>query len=272
MQIKKTKLAIIAGGGDLVLSTIKSCNRQNISFFLIGIKDHYNNQIHPPDINLSLNNIGNIFSILKNEKILNIVFIGSIKKPYLTKLRPNFLTIYYILLIMLYYFKGDDKLLTKIYNIFLRKGFKVLDVRKLLKSNIANNKYNNLKNFKNKITLKEISYYFNLAKKNGSFDKGQAVIVDGNKVLLSEDRKGTDNLIYRYKLLDRIDNFSLLVKTSKPNQNMYFDLPTLGPTTIENVYLSGIRGIIIEKNNSLIVNPQDTFKLIKKYNLFYYAI
>ena len=42
--------------------------------------------------------------------------------------------------------------------------------------------------------------------------------------------------------------------------------------TIKNIYSSGLKGIIIEKNNSFIVNPECTFKLIKKYNLFYYAI
>ena len=55
-------------------------------------------------------------------------------------------------------------------------------------------------------------------------------------------------------------------------QNIYFDLPTIGPKTIKNIFLSGIKGIIVEKNNSLIANPEETFKLIKKYNLFYYAV
>ena len=188
------------------------------------------------------------------------------------RLRPNLITIYYILLILLYYFRGDNALLSKIYNIFIRKGFKVLDVRKLLKKNIANDKNNNYKKFKKKITLDQITYYFNIAKRNGSLDKGQSVIVDKNKILLREDRKGTDNLIFRYKLLNRSDNFSLLVKICKPKQNIYFDLPTIGPKTIKNIFLSGIKGIIVEKNNSLIANPEETFKLIKKYNLFYYAV
>ena len=129
-----------------------------------------------------------------------------------------------------------------------------------------------LKNLKKKITLDQINYYFNIAKRNGSLDKGQSVIVGKNQILLREDRKGTDNLILRYKLLNRLDNFSLLVKICKPNQNIYFDLPTIGPKTIKNIFLSGIKGIIIEKNNSLIANPKETFKLIKKYNLFYYAV
>ena len=272
MQIKKGKLAIIAGGGDLVLSSIKSCKTQNINYFLVGIKDFYKDLTFSPDAYLSLNNIGNIFSILYKENIKYIIFIGKVNKPSLLRLRPNLITIYYILLILLYYFKGDNALLSKIYNIFIKKGFKVLDVRKLLKKNIANDKNNNFKKFKKKITLDQINYYFNIAKRNGSLDKGQSVIVDKNKILLREDRKGTDNLILRYKLLNRSDNFSLLVKICKPNQNIYFDLPTIGPKTIKNIFLSGIKGIIVEKNNSLIANPEETFKLIKKYNLFYYAV
>ena len=271
MQIKRGKLAIIAGGGDLVLSSIKSCKTQKIKYFLIGIKEFYKDSAFAPDACLSLNNIGNIFSILYEEKIKYIIFIGKVNKPSLLSLRPNLITIYYILLILLYYFRGDNALLSKIYNIFIRKGFKVLDVRKFLKDNVANN-YNNYNKFKKKITLDQITYYFNIAKRNGSLDKGQSVIVNKNRILLREDRKGTDNLIFRYKLLNRSDNFSLLVKVCKPNQNIYFDLPTIGPKTIKNLFLSGIKGIIVEKNKSLIANPEETFKLIKKYNLFYYAV
>ncbi len=98
MQIKKGKLAIIAGAGDLVLSIIKSCETQNISFFIIGIEEFYNNAAFPPDEHLSLNNIGNIFSILYKEKIKYIVFIGKVNKPSLLKMRPNLkklFTIYY---------------------------------------------------------------------------------------------------------------------------------------------------------------------------------
>ena len=272
MQIKKEKLAIIAGGGDLVLSSIKACKNQNINYFLIGIKEFYKNLAFPPDVFLSLNDIGNIFSILYKEEIKNIIFIGQVNKPFLLRLRPNLITTYYILLILFYYFRGDNALLSKIYNIFVRKGFQVIDVRKLLKNNIANNKNNNYKKFKKKITLDQISYYFNIAKRNGSLDKGQSIIVYKNQILLREDRKGTDNLILRYKLLNRSDNFSLLVKICKPNQNIYFDLPTIGPETIKNIYLSGIKGIIIEKHNSLLANPEETFELINKYNLFYYAV
>ena len=39
-----------------------------------------------------------------------------------------------------------------------------------------------------------------------------------------------------------------------------------------NIFSSGIKGIVVEKNKSLIAKPKETFKLIKKYKLFYYAL
>ena len=72
MQFKdNTKLAIIAGSGDLVLSCIKTCNKQNINIYLIGIDGFYENKNYKPNLSISLGKIGNIFSILKNKDIKN---------------------------------------------------------------------------------------------------------------------------------------------------------------------------------------------------------
>ena len=193
-------------------------------------------------------------------------------KPKLLKLRPNFLTIYYLLLLILSYFSGDNKLLSNIYNIFIKKGFKILDSRVLLIKNIAKRNKNNLEKFSKKINIKQIKSYYNLSKKIGVRDKGQAIIVSNNKLLLSENRNGTNNLIVRYKNLNRLKEFALLVKTAKPNQNLHLDLPTIGPNTIENIFKAGLSGLIVEEDKSLIASPTRTFQLIKKYNLFYYAI
>jgi DUF1009 family protein len=272
MLIKNLELAIIAGKGDLVSSCIEECKKRKISTLLIAITGFYDDKKNKPDISISLNKIGNIFSILKKYKVKKILFIGAIQKPQIYNLRPDFLTIYYITLIILNYFKGDNNLLTKIYNIFINKGFTVLDIRKLLKQNIADNIRNNLNLFNDKINLQQISYYFSLAKAYGIEDKGQAILVSNNKVILKENKKGTDDLINRYKLLKKKYEFTLLVKTSKPNQNLYLDLPTIGPNTIIAMKTVGINGVILEKNKSLIAKPNETFNLIKEHNLFYYAV
>ena len=272
MLINSPKLAIIAGSGDLVETYINVCKRKKINFFLIGIDGYYKYKKQKANYILKFNNVGKIFKILQLNDISNVVFLGGVSKPIIYKLRPDIITLYYIILLLFNYFKGDDKLLTKIYNIFINKGYKILDPRILLEDNIANNRLNNLRKFRKKINVKQLQMYFCLAKKFGIKDTGQAIIVSKNTTLLEEDRRGTNNLIDRYNKQINKSDFDLLVKSSKPNQNLYIDIPTIGPETIMNLHRANLKGLIIECNKTFIVNPKKTFYLIKKYNLFYYAI
>ena len=272
MLINRSKLAIIAGGGNLVESYISTCKRKSINFFLIGIDKFYNSKKYKAHHILKLNNIGMIFHIIKSNNISDIVFLGSINKPVIYKLRPDIITLYYLIVLFIFYFKGDDALLTKIYNMFIKKGYNIIDPRILLKKNIANNKLNNYLQFKKIINITQLKKYYYLAKEFGLKDLGQSIIVSKNSILLEEDRKGTDNLIYRYSKNLNKGKFDLLVKSSKPNQNLYIDIPTIGPDTIINLYKSNLKGLIVECNKTFIVDPKKTFNLIKKYNLLYYAI
>ena len=272
MLINRSKLAIIAGSGNLVDSYINICKKKKIDFFLIGIDRFYKNKKYKAHHILKLNNIGKIFHIIKSNNISDIVFLGSVNKPEMYKLRPDIITFYYLIILFFYYFKGDDKLLTKIYNMFIKKGYKIIDPRILLRKNIANNKLNNYAKFKKIINITQLKRYYYLAKEFGLKDLGQSIIVSKNSILLEEDRRGTDNLIYRYKKKDNKGKFDLLVKSSKPNQNLYIDIPTIGPDTIINLYKSNLKGLIVECNKTFIVDPKKTFYLIKKYKLLYYAI
>ena len=66
-----------------------------------------------PDYSLSYNNLGNIFKILNQCKIKNVIFLGSIKKIPLLKIRPNLITLFYLLNLVIYYNRGDSFLLKK---------------------------------------------------------------------------------------------------------------------------------------------------------------
>ena len=138
----------------------------------------------------------------------------------------------------------------------------------MLKDNLCNIKNNNLSKFKNIITKIKIDYYFVLAKEYGLKDKGQAIIISNDKIILEEDNKGTDFLINQFKNKNEL---AFLVKVSKPNQDLRIDLPTIGPQTIKNIIKAGIKGIIVEEDKTFVDNPKLTFNLIKEYNIVYYA-
>lgn len=272
MLDKNNKLALVLGGGGLVESLLIELSKRKISYIIIAINKFYElNERYPPDYNLSYNNLGKVFSILRQNNIGKIVFLGKIKKLKLINLRPDLITFYYVMKVIFYYNKGDGQLLNKILNIFIKKNIEILDSRNFLVNNVAKSKIINKKYYYNFLKKKKALKYFYLAKKFGIKDKGQCVIIHKDKVVLSEDENGTDFLIKKFQNFT-CEGKSFLVKTSKPNQSLNIDLPTVGPDTISNMRSVGICGLIVESNKTFIVQPKKTYYLIKKYKIFYYAI
>ena len=78
-------------------------------------------------------------------------------------------------------------------------------------------------------------------------------------------------MINRFKQI-KYNKPAYLVKVSKPKQDLRVDLPTIGPKTIEHMIEANLSGIIVEANKTFVENPKQTFKLINRYRLFFYAI
>ena len=85
----------------------------------------------------------------------------------------------------------------------------------------------------------------------GPFDIGQAAVVIDGHVVAVEDIEGTDGLLARVAQL-RADGRirakagrGVLVKAPKSGQDLRFDLPTVGPRTVEGAAKAGLAGIAI---------------------------
>ena len=271
MYLKKKSLGLILGGGQLTQTLIKNCKKNKIKFYIISIDDDFNLNNIKPDIKINYNNLGDIFGYLKKKNINQVVFLGSIKKIPLLKIRPNLITIIYLLKIIFLYNRGDGKLIDKIIKIFESKNINILDPRIFLKDNLCSKKFNNLIKFKKFLNIRKIKEYFNMAKNFGSTDKGQAIIICDGNIVLEEDANGTDYLIKSFKFIKQY-KFSCLVKVSKPQQDIRVDLPTIGPKTIENMVLAGINAIIVEHQKTFIESPKTTFSIINKNNILFYAV
>ena len=91
----------------------------------------------------------------------------------------------------------------------------------------------------------------------GPFDIGQAVVVIDGHVVAVEDIEGTDGLLARVARLREEGRIraktgrGVLVKAPKSGQDLRFDLPTVGPRTIEGVAKAGLAGIAIIAGNTI---------------------
>jgi DUF1009 family protein len=96
----------------------------------------------------------------------------------------------------------------------------------------------------------------------GPFDIGQAVVVIDGHVVGVEDIEGTDGFLARIAALRENRRIraalgrGVLIKEPKRGQDLRFDLPTIGPRTVEGAARAGLAGIAVAAGNTLLAEPQ----------------
>ncbi len=97
----------------------------------------------------------------------------------------------------------------------------------------------------------DVDYGFTIAKESSRLDIGQTVVVKNGTVLAVEAFEGTNECVKRGGALGK--GGATMVKVSKPNQDMRFDVPVVGPDTIRNAAESGVDVIAVEAGKTLVL-------------------
>lgn len=119
--------------------------------------------------------------------------------------------------------------------------------------------------------LADAGFGFRMAKQISVLDIGQSVVVRHGTVLAAEAFEGTNACIKRGGELGRGKDV-LLVKVSKPNQDLRFDVPVIGPGTIEACAAAGVGGIAIEAGKTLLLEKEKVVALCNQHGIGIHAI
>lgn len=117
----------------------------------------------------------------------------------------------------------------------------------------------------------DIEIGWQVAKQMGGMDIGQSITIKDGTVLAVEAIEGTDQCIQRTGEVCRRGGWTL-VKVAKPNQDMRFDVPTIGPQTVEKVRDAGGKAIAIEADMTIVVEREQTLELAKQAGITIIAI
>ena len=117
----------------------------------------------------------------------------------------------------------------------------------------------------------DIDFGWQLAKEMGRLDVGQSVAVKERAVLAVEAIEGTDQAIARAGDLCRSGDF-VVVKVAKPQQDMRFDVPTVGTSTIETMHRAGGRVLAIEAGKTIILDQDKTVALADRLGICIVAV
>ncbi len=109
----------------------------------------------------------------------------------------------------------------------------------------------------------DVRFGWRIAKELGRLDIGQSIAVKETEVIAVEAIEGTDRMIERAGMLCKHGGWTM-IKVAKPNQDMRFDVPTVGPDTIENLRAHGARALVIEAGKTVIVDREETARRATK--------
>ncbi|MFC1783403.1 LpxI family protein [Planctomycetota bacterium] len=112
----------------------------------------------------------------------------------------------------------------------------------------------------------DIEFGWEIVKRMGDLDIGQAIAVKEREVIAVEAIEGTDEMIVRAGRMCKAGGWTL-IKTAKPHQDMRFDVPTIGPDTIENLKKNKAACVAVEARKTLVLDLPDTIKLADRYKI-----
>ena len=107
--------------------------------------------------------------------------------------------------------------------------------------------------------LEDLAFGLRIAKETSRLDIGQTVVVRSGTVLAVEAFEGTNAAILRGGSLGK--KGAVMVKVSKPNQDLRFDVPVIGPITLETAREANLRAIGIEAGKTLLLDKERLFTM-----------
>lgn len=112
----------------------------------------------------------------------------------------------------------------------------------------------------------DIDFGWEIVKKLGELDIGQAVAVKEKEILAVEAIEGTAKMIERAGSLCRKGGWTL-IKAAKPAQDMRFDVPCVGPDTIKSLAQKNAKCLVVEKGKTIIIDKPETIELANRLGI-----
>lgn len=260
-SIKNSAIGLIAGGGQFPILFSKAAKEEGLSVIAIAIDGDANPllaQYVDSFYWVKLGEVGKIISILKNHGIKKVVLAGHVdKKRIYSRIKLDWRG---AKLAMKLFNKNDDVLLRTFANELESEGITVEPSTLFLEALVVPEGILSYR-APTPRESKDIIFGWNIAKAIGSMDIGQCIVVKHQAVLAVEAIDGTDATITRGGRL--CNGGAVVVKVSKPGQDLRFDLPAVGPNTIETMKKVGASALALEAGKSLIFDRE---KVVEEAN------
>lgn len=203
---------------------------------------------------LKIGQFSKALAALKQDGVRQAVMLGGIKKTNVfTTLRPDLRAL--AIFSRLKHWK-DDAILREVAGELEREGIEICDSTFGLQGILADEGLLTTKK-PTKHEVEDIQFGWETLEILGQLDIGQCVVVKNRVIVAVEAVEGTDEAITRGGQLG--GKGAIVVKRTKPHQDLRFDLPAIGPQTIQTMVAAQATVLAIEAGRTVILDREEVF-------------
>jgi DUF1009 family protein len=249
----KRLLGLIAGTGDLPKAIASEARAKGYTVLAIALEPLAERSLSSYVDKIEWINVGKfgkIIGTLSKHKIKEAVMAGKVPKSllYRSKIIPDLRAIKFISSLK---DRSDDSILRAVAKEIEKEGVNLLNILSF-SSGLLTPEGVLTEDSPTKDEWKDIAFGWEVAKEIGRLDIGQTVVVKNQAVMAVEAIEGTDEAIRRGGKL--AGKGAVVVKVSKPNQDMRFDVPVVGLDTLRAMIEAGARVLATEAKKSIVLN------------------
>jgi len=256
------KLGLIAGTGELPKAVASEARTLGYTVFALALEPLADRSLssYVDEIKwVNIGKFGEIIDTLKKNDIKEAIMIGKVSKSLLYKsnIIPDMRA---IKLLFSLKDRSDESILLAIAKELEKEGIILQDIISLSSSLLTPDGILT-DDRPTEDEWKDVAFGWKIAKEIGRLDIGQTVVVKNQAVMAIEAIEGTDEAIKRGGSL--AGKGAVVVKVSRPNQDMRFDVPVAGLETLRAMHEVNARVLAIEAKKSIIL---DKTKMIEESN------
>jgi UDP-2,3-diacylglucosamine hydrolase len=268
-------LAMLCGGGSLPLAVadkVMAGGRTVVLFPLRGAAEGTAVERYPHHW-VHIGQIGKFLRLARAAGCHDVVFIGSLVRPSLWQVHPDLKGLSVLRRVLAAYRGGDNHLLSGMSKVLEDEGLHLVGAHEVAPEILVP------EGTLGRVQVSErdradIDLGLDYLHTAGRFDIGQAVVVAGRHVLAVEAAEGTDAMLARVAEMranGRVrapHGTGVMVKAPKPAQDRRFDLPSIGPRTVEGASRAGLAGIAVVAGSTIVAELQQLVAAGDRANVF----